>query len=357
MDVTVSDSFDLSDLAVRWTELETRADGGFFLSWHWIGSWLRATGVKPLLVKVQENGKVIGLGLLVRASRRRFGLPVRQLCLHEAGRQEWDAAMIEHNNFLIDRQASPGLAAEMLGALQAADPSWDEIVLGGVSAEVAAAAAAADLTVVTDRVSPDFGVVLAGQDRWQDSLSSNQRAQVRQSRSFAERMGPLALKAADDPSQAMAFFEKLVELHTAYWHGRGKPGAFATASSMAFHREVISAHAGPGQVELLELSAGIEVLGYLYNFTYGDRTCSYQSGFAYGEDNRHRPGLLAHVLAIERAQARGVRIYDFLAGEAPYKARLGRQLGQVVWCRAQRSRPLLRCERAARALYRGFRRR
>src|SRR6185312_3345625 len=26
-----------------WRELEARADGSFFLSWHWIGCWLRET--------------------------------------------------------------------------------------------------------------------------------------------------------------------------------------------------------------------------------------------------------------------------------------------------------------------------
>jgi CelD/BcsL family acetyltransferase involved in cellulose biosynthesis len=93
-------------------------------------------------------------------------------------------------------------------------------------------------------------------------------------------------------------------------------------------------------------------LGYLYNFQYGERVYSYQSGFSYSDDNRHRPGLLAHALAIEQARQRGMRVYDFLAGDAPYKARLGRQLGQLVWCRGQRNRPLLRCERAARTLYR-----
>src|SRR6185503_20805772 len=46
MEITVSPSYDLSDLAVRWMELETRADGGFFLFWQWIGSWLRATGAR-----------------------------------------------------------------------------------------------------------------------------------------------------------------------------------------------------------------------------------------------------------------------------------------------------------------------
>jgi CelD/BcsL family acetyltransferase involved in cellulose biosynthesis len=58
--------------------------------------------------------------------------------------------------------------------------------------------------------------------------------------------------------------------------------------------------------------------------------------------------------AIEQAQARGMRVYDFLAGEAPYKARLGRRLGELVWCRGQRDRPLLRCERLARRLISGL---
>jgi len=97
------------------------------------------------------------------------------------------------------------------------------------------------------------------------------------------------------------------------------------------------------------------VLGYLYNFEYGERVYSYQSGFSYSDDNRHRPGLLAHALAIEQARQRGMRVYDFLAGDAPYKARLGQKLGQLAWCRGQRNRPLLGCERAARALYRKLR--
>jgi CelD/BcsL family acetyltransferase involved in cellulose biosynthesis len=164
-------------------------------------------------------------------------------------------------------------------------------------------------------------------------------------------MGPLTLKSAESPSQALEFFEKMVVLHAAYWQGRGKPGAFASPFAKAFHHQIIASQTGPGTAQLLELSAGAQVLGYLYNFEYGERVYSYQSGFSYHEDNRHRPGLLAHALAIEQARQRGMRVYDFLAGDAPYKARLGRQLGQLVWCRGQRNRPLLSYERAARALY------
>src|SRR6185369_16995464 len=133
----------------------------------------------------------------------------------------------------------------------------------------------------TDRISPDFGVILpdpALPGSWEDTLSSNLRAQLRQSRTFAERTGPLTLTAAGSPSQALEFFEKMIVLHTAYWQGRGKPGAFATPFSKAFHREIITSREGAGTAQLLELSAGAQVLGYLYNFQHGMRVYSYQSG-------------------------------------------------------------------------------
>ena len=358
MEITVSQSYGLPDLAASWMELETRADAGFFLSWRWIGSWLRTTGAKPLLVQACEGGRVEALALVTPSRRMPLFFSVNQLCLHETGLAEFDSVMIEHNNVLVARSAPAGLVTSMLKTLQAADPSWDEIVLGGVSPSVLAQAQAAGLTVVTDRISPDYGVALpdpALPGSWEDTLSSNLRAQLRQSRAFAERMGPLTLKCADTSSQALDCFEKMIVLHTAYWRGRGKPGGFASPFSRAFHREIIASQTGPGTAQLLELSAGAQVLGYLYNFQYGERVYSYQSGFSYSDDNRHRPGLLAHALAIEQARQGGMRVYDFLAGDAPYKARLGQELGQLAWARGQRNRPLLRCERAARAFYRKLR--
>ena len=109
MEITLSGSYDLSALAAAWTDLESRADGGFFLSWQWIGTWLRTTGAKPLLVKASDAGAVIALGLLVPVRIRRHLLSISQLCLHETGRTACDAVMIEHNNFLIARSAPPAL--------------------------------------------------------------------------------------------------------------------------------------------------------------------------------------------------------------------------------------------------------
>jgi CelD/BcsL family acetyltransferase involved in cellulose biosynthesis len=355
MKIEISRAYDLPELAACWTELETRAAGNFFLSWRWIGTWLRSTGAQPLLVKAMEGDVVLGLGLLTPLRRKRHFLSVNQLCLHETGIPQFDALMIEYNNFLIARSAPADLALEILRALQCAEPGWDEIVLGGVSSELTSTAQAAGLHIETDRLSPHFGVELSAPERWEDTLSANQRAQLRQSRAFAERIGPLKLQPAAGTRQALEFFDKMAAMHTAYWQRRGKAGAFATQFSQRFHHELISYQAGPAQVELLELTAGSQVLGYLYNFQDAGRTYNYQGGFSYIDDNRHRPGLIAHAMAIEQAARRGMLVYDFLAGDAPYKARLGHPMGTMVWCRLQRDRPLLNIERSVRRLYRGLR--
>ncbi len=355
MKIEFSRTYDLPELAACWTELESRAAGNFFLSWRWIGTWLRTTGTQPLLVKAMEGDVVLGLGLLTPVRRKRHFLSIDQLYLHETGIPQFDALMIEYNNFLIARGAPADLVVEILRALQSAAPGWDEIVLGGVSSELISTAQASGLHVETDRLSPHFGVQLSASERWEDTLSANQRAQLRQSRAFAERIGPLKLQPAADTRQALEFFDKMASMHTAYWQRRGKPGAFATQFSQRFHHELISCQAPPAQVELLELTAGSQVLGYLYNFQDAGRTYNYQGGFSYVDDNRHRPGLIAHAMAIEQAARRGMQVYDFLAGDAPYKARLGHPMGMMVWCRVQRDRPLLSLERSMRRLYRGLR--
>jgi len=355
MKIEISSAYDLPGLADCWTELETRADGNFFLSWRWIGTWLRTTGLPPLLVKAVDGDRVQALGLLTPVRRRRHLLSVSQLCLHESGVADFDNLTIEYNGFLIARDAPSGLAASILRHMQSAGPDWDEIVMGGIPPDAAAAARAAGLHVALDRSSPHFGVDLSAGGTWEDTLSTNQRAQLRQSRSFAERSGPLKLEQASSTQQALDYFEKLMALHTQYWRKRDKPGAFASDFSQTFHRELIAGQAGQAQVALLQLTAGSDILGYLYNFQYAGRVSNYQSGFCYGDDNRHRPGLIAHALAIAQARSQGMQIYDFLAGDARYKARLGRPMGTLLWCRAQKDRPLLKAERAIRTLYRKLR--
>ena len=132
MKIEISSSYDLAGLAAEWRELEQRAAGNFFLSWRWIGSWLRATGVRPLLVKATEKDRLLALGLVTPCRRKRHFLSINQLCLHETGTAEFDALTIEYNNFLIAGAAPADTLIEILRTLKSSQPDWDEIVLSGV---------------------------------------------------------------------------------------------------------------------------------------------------------------------------------------------------------------------------------
>jgi len=347
-------SYDVPQLAQEWLELEPRADGNFFLSWAWLGCWLSTTGARPLLFRASEGSRTVGLGFLCRNLVQRNFLRVRQLCLNETGDPEHDRLTIEHNGLLMARDCADNLPVQFFRALLTAQASgrWDEIVLSGISPKWTGAAEQAGLVVELDRKNADYRVdldrVRKSNRNWQANLSSNLRSQFRQSRTFAERMGLLTLTAAQNVEQALDYFDELVTLHSARWTAAGKSGAFATDFATAFHRALISQNVDSGRVEMLRLSAGNQVLGYLYNFQYAGTVSNYQSGFSYLDDNRHRPGLLAHGLAIERALASGLQQYDFLAGDSPYKQRLGEDAGPLIWCRAQQNRPGLVLERLAR---------
>jgi len=347
-------SYDVPQLAQEWVELESRSDGNFFLSWAWLGCWLSTTGRRPLLIRASDGPRTVGLGFLSRNTTRRNFLSVRQLCLNETGVSEHDRLTIEHNGLLMARGVEADLPEQFFLASLTSEAlgPWDELVLSGIASRWAGAAEAAGLAVELDRKNADYCVDLEkmrnSSRSWQAGLSSNLRSQFRQSQTFAERMGALSLLPAHTADEALAYFHELVTLHTARWTAAGKSGAFASDFSMAFHRALISQNVGSGSVEMLRLSAGNQVLGYLYNFRYSGTVSNYQSGFAYLEDNRHRPGLLAHGLAIEQSLAGGLQRYDFLAGDRPYKQRLGEDAGSLLWCRAQQNRPRLALERLAR---------
>jgi CelD/BcsL family acetyltransferase involved in cellulose biosynthesis len=160
------------------------------------------------------------------------------------------------------------------------------------------------------------------------SLSTNARAQIRRAmRLFGDT---LRLEQAATTSQAQEFFDRMVVLHQASWQARGQPGAFADARIQMFHRALIEAGFTSGEVRLLRVATADRDLGYLYEFRHGGRALSYQMGLKSEPDARLKPGLVCHVLAIEKARHEGAAVYDFLAGAQRYKLTLAPRGGEVM---------------------------
>ena len=99
MDIS-SESFSISDdnlnrLKEKWLSIEQKSSNvPFFLSWHWIGNWVQNHQDDLYLVEVKDDDKLLGLGLLVKASKR-VGW------LHKTGDERSDQIWIEYNDFLL----------------------------------------------------------------------------------------------------------------------------------------------------------------------------------------------------------------------------------------------------------------
>ena len=354
----------LPELAGLWRDLEARADSSFFLSWHWIGAWLKASGLAPVVLEVRAGERVVGLALLQAARQRRHGLiRSRRLLLHEAGDAALDVVAIEYNGILSDREQAPEVRRTVIDFLvrgdDAALPAWDELRFGGVPTAYEAALGASGLAVhVAARgrcTTVDLPALRAAGQPYLATLGPNTRQQIRRAMRHYEMRGPLAVKSARDLAEAERFFASLEALHEPSWRARGKRGAFSQPFARALHRQLIADSFADGGVELLRIAAGEHVVGYLYNFLYRGWVGAYMSGFQYEADARVKPGLVSFALAIERHEALGNRTFDFLAGESRYKASLGEPGEELLWLDLQRPRLAFRIESGLRCLRQALR--
>ncbi|HYH21773.1 MAG TPA: GNAT family N-acetyltransferase [Azospirillum sp.] len=325
-----------------WTDLERRADGSFFLSWLWVGNWLRhlPPGTRAHLLTARRGGRVVGLAVLCRRARWRFGLlPQRHWLLHETGDRVFDRLFVEYNGVLADGTCAEAVADACFAWLASRVARHDELVLGGLDAaneravRRAAAAGGYALDVRTADCAQwvDLDLVRRQGGDYLATLGRSTRSAVKRTlRLYADR-GPLEYRVASTVEEALADFDALEVLHQARWKARGESGAFDNPAFRPFHERLIRTGVPDGSVRLCRITAAGEPIGFLYNFVSRGRVLNYQGGFAFESDNRLKPGLVSHVLAIEDSLARGERCYDFMSTAAGHKPLLSNAEQPMNW--------------------------
>lgn len=350
--LTAIDSIDA--LAGLWCDLERRVSPSFFLSWTWIGTWLESTGVKAGLLTARAGDRVVGLALVASAKPRSHGLRIPALCLHQSGSPAQDCITIEYNGFLAEpawqAEVTTAFLEHLLSIGRDSPWHWYELRLGGIDPALGERAVALGAKT---RLRVAHGCPYADLDAeagvdYLDQLSRNSRHQIRRAMRLYENFGALGLERADCLADAQAWFDEMKRLCTAYWNGKGQPGAFGEPFFEQFHRRLIATAFPLGQIDLMRVTAGSRLLGYLYNFRHNGIAYSYQSGFNYGPDGRFKPGMVSHVLAIRHYTGEGLRQYRFLAGESQYKRSLSTSRHDLVWLGVYRDTLVFRLESLAR---------
>lgn len=350
-EITAIPIADLGQVAQEWCALEQHSvNHSFFLSWYWIGSWLRSLPerIQPLLVRIKSGDRTIGLGVTVRGNApvlKLFHLP--QITLNATGEPGLDRIAIEYNGFLAasgqaEKVTRLGLEWLLLDGVPNQSlllPGIDELVTN-----VAISLAHDHKRMVTwmNRAPApyaDLTRIRNGSMDYLSCLSRNTRQMIRRSLRYYESFGPLRYHCAGSLEEALDMLEELAQAHQKYWRSRRRPGAFAEPFFRRFHETLIRSAFANGHIELARISAGDRIIGYLYNFLWRGGVFTYQSGFNYDGNTAAKPGYVSHYLAILHALQRGYNIYDFMAGGAQHKFSLSTDQKNLDWL--QLSKPVL----------------
>lgn len=324
----------LPALELRWRALEAVAAPNFFTEWTWMGSWLRATSARPILLSVRDGaGAELGLALIGRSRDKRLLGRVATLRLNEAGVPDADRAFIEYNAPLAAR-GQEGAVATAIAAALGERRDWRAIRLSGVlPGDPLIAAIPARRRTLLDS-APAYCVDLhavrvAGGD-YLSLLSANTRNQIK--RSAKDYSGPSHVLSAPDDATATLWLAEMQALNS----GRHAENAWDAPTFRAFAAEIVRTGRADGSVDLLRIEAGDTLLGYLITFLSGGRAMNYQSAFAEPATPKAKPGLMAHAAAIAHYADAGCTLYSLLAGKDRYKQSLSTGAETLEWWMLER---------------------
>lgn len=327
-----------------WALLEKFRDS-VFLSSAWILPWLLSVGNTANIYTTRffdSNGQLVGMCFLTYATiKRRRLFSVRQLSLNES-EIRGNKFIIEHNGVLHAPACRYEVYYSLLELITKSGLPIDELRINAITKanahNIKSICDELRLSMIDDERSNAYFTELSNfnqiPDNYIASLSRNKREQIRRSIKFYGQFGEARVRYAANNNERMDFFHQLGELHQQYWAGKGKPGSFANRKWVEFHTRIISDHSD--KVQLIRISFGDHILGYLYNLSDNMIAYSLQSGFRYSDNKNDRPGIISHFLVTNDYIRQSYRRYEFLAGESQYKQSLSNGYHEFMWKLIQR---------------------
>jgi hypothetical protein len=339
-----------------WQSLLARCpDATFFLTCEWLDSWLDtfAQPLRPHILVFQDGNEPVGACLLVHRKHRYQFISVHRVYINTAGEPPEDSPYIEFNTLLCIEGYEQEVASALRTHISEQDP--DEISLDGFCSGPgleALRSAFSDLRHVSDvrmNFYVDLNALRTSNSSYESAIGPKTRKHLRQS---YKAYGDIVVEAAGTVSDSHAMLEQLSALNRKVWKMRAMYTAFESERFMAFHRALISRAFSEGMIQMLRISAGAEI-GYMYNFVYRGRVYFYQSGFAYSEDKRLRPGVVcigkAITYCLEQPQ---LSEFHLMPGGDHYKQSMSTNSQRVEWLLAQKTTTRIRAVDLLRSIKR-----
>lgn len=329
--ITSDDEF--KQLALEWNQL-LRASGAnsIFLTWEWLYCWwniFKNDSTKLLIVLVRDtDGVILCLAPLMIEKTNLFKvIPVTTIRFLGTGEREQDEISTEYLDFIITEKAnSKVIINNILNDLIEKNRDVDYLMFENIS----------DTSLLLENIKKTqiAGVTkhvqMSGEshyielekdwDAFLSKLSTSQRYRVRRTLKEFKKQEDFLFEIASNKDQLKEAFSQLTKLHQKRWNSKGYDGVFSSNYFCQFHTDLMEMLVDKGNLMLAKLIINDEACAVIYNFNYDGVISFYQSGIDTNlENNRLRPGLAIHALAIEFAIKTGASRYDFLMGGSNYK--------------------------------------
>jgi len=320
IELHLSNQTDIQEVEQQWLELQGRSTCHFFLTWDWIGPWIKQTKGPFYILKALRLGRVVALAFIFEKKRKSLGFyPVNQWWLNRTGDEQYDQSWIEYNDFLIDQAFESDVRSSLIEFISK-QPLWDEFIVGMMSNETEKALHKLPCSV--RYLIEDSGCQVNLKDinisYNSEVLSRNTRQKINQTQRLLAKQGRVNFNIITSQKEKLKALNCVGAFHIEKWKNTSTPSGFENPTFL----KCFEAQLQGDNSEVSELTLNDKPIGYLINYLYKGRVYFYLSAFSNEFEGKIKLGLYLHSLTIEHYRSRDFTQYDFLAGQSRYKESL-----------------------------------
>ena len=328
---------EFSALEAVWDSLlGSSGAGSAFLTWDWIEAWRTVHGgaAAPFaLVCTDQRGDISGIAPLVVLHRSMVSKFVRVM------RLVGDIGGDSNNLDIIARAGDEDAVIEsVLSTLGSCTTAWDILELRHMPVESPVLQPLREGILKRGWIIREHRVphlVIELPSSWPDFLA---RLSVK-ARWRIGRAGALAGRVCARREELAYFMDALFTLHAKRWTLLGQSGSFQDRARRRFYEQLAPRLLDRNLLEFDVLELDGTAVAAQFGFCYGDTYYGLSAGFD-PTAARYSPGVVLTSQIIRRLIARGVRHYDCLHGDEPYKLRWAPRVSTYVHLTIVRPRSL-----------------
>ncbi len=318
----VSTTQGFKELKGKWNQLlERSSEPNIFLTWEWLYTWWEFYSPRYqlyiILVLDQEDNP---RGIVPLCST--CFSPLKLKTLRFLGTEE---VCSDHLDFIFKKGEEEKLIRIFLQYLESHLTEWDLLDLTDLRED--SLVLPSILNWAKGKNYPysselwticPYAVLSSNWESFLQELSANARKDIRRQLRLFEESKDIRYSIVQNKNEVIPAMEKLFHLHTKRWASLGEEGVFQRKRFNQFHKKISEVFFDKGWLLLSSLSAAHRNIAIHYDYQFSNKIYAYQSGFDPEWEN-FSAGTVSLALIIRQAISQGIKEFDFLRGDAPYK--------------------------------------